>query len=278
MADLTPQRATRLVRFAAWATGFAVVVWFALAWISSEIRVIRAQSPWSDDPPDLFVSLAVLIVGFVGLLTFIRVQRHARLSVMPAATADDALRGLIVALGVTAIAEAAQAAAALDGANRANWGPATVWLGLWLAASLLTVAIAAVVTGVAAARTAAWRGAARGEARDSFDDIIGWVLELGESPIPRRLGARRLQPPARWLASGLDSWRFSPRRHRWLFALVVAAAFGTAFSAAQLIAEGPPPSVAQAFLVLAIFGAFGAAAVLGGWIAFGSYLRLVRRA
>jgi len=76
MPDVTPERATRLIRFAAWATGFAVVVWFALAWISSEIRVLRAQSPWSDDPPDLFVSLAVLIVGFVGLLTFVRVQRH----------------------------------------------------------------------------------------------------------------------------------------------------------------------------------------------------------
>ncbi|HEY8760681.1 MAG TPA: hypothetical protein VIP52_07200 [Candidatus Dormibacteraeota bacterium] len=278
MPDVTPERATRLIRFAAWATGFAVVVWFALAWISSEIRVLRAQSPWSDDPPDLFVSLAVLIVGFVGLLTFVRVQRHARLAVMPAATADDALRGLIVALGVTAIAEAAQVAAALDGAHRADWGPATLWLGIWLVASMLAVVLAAVLTWVAAVRTAAWRRAARAESRDAFDDIIGWVLELGESPIPRRLGAGRLQPLARWLARGLDTWPFSPRRHRWLFALVVATAFGTAFSASHLIAEGPPPGIGQALFVWAIYGAFGAAAVLGGWVAFGSYLRLVRRA
>jgi len=278
MADLMTQQATRLIRFAAWATGFAVVVWLSLAWASSEIRSVRMQSPWSDDPPDLFVSLAVLIVGFVGLLTFIRVQRHARQPDMPAATADDALRGLVVALGVTAVAAAAMAAATLDGAHRADWGPATLWLGLWLAASLLTVAIAAVVTGIAATRTAAWRRAARGESRDAFDDIIGWVLELGESPIPRRLGARRLERPARWLAAGLDSWRFSPRRHRWLFATVVAIAFGTAFSAAHLVAEGPPPGIGQAFVVWAIYGAFGAAAVLGGWIAFGGYLRLVRRA
>jgi hypothetical protein len=256
----------------------AVAVWFALAWVSSEIRSVRLQSPWSDDPPDLFVSLAVLIVGFVGLLTFVRMQRHARLPVMPAATADDALRGLIVALAVTALAEAAQVAAILEGAHRADWGPATLWLGIWLLGSILTVVIAAVVTWMAAARTAAWRHAAATEARDAFDDIIGWVVELGESPIPRRLGARRLQPIARWLARGLDSWRFSPRRHRWLFAVVVAAAFGTAFSVAHLVAEGPPPSVAQAFAVVAIFGAFGAAAVLGGWIAFGSFLRLVRRA
>ena len=261
MPDVTPERATRLIRFAAWATGFAVVVWFALAWISSEIRVLRAQSPWSDDPPDLFVSLAVLIVGFVGLLTFVRVQRHARLAVMPAATA-----------------EAAQVAAALDGAHRADWGPATLWLGIWLVASMLAVVLAAVLTWVAAVRTAAWRRAARAESRDAFDDIIGWVLELGESPIPKRLGARRLQPLARWLASGLDSWRFSPRRHRWLFAVVVATAFGTAFSASHLIAEGPPPGIGQALFVWAIYGAFGAAAVLGGWVAFGSYLRLVRRA
>jgi hypothetical protein len=278
MADLEPQQATRLVRFAAWATGFAVVVWFALAWVSSEIKSVRLQSPWSDDPPDLFVSLAVLVVGFVGLLTFVRVQRHARMPVMPAATADDALRGLIVAVCVTAIAEAAQVAAVLDGAHRADWGPATLWLGIWLVASILTVVVAAVLTWRAAARTVAWRRAARAEARDAFDDIIGWVLELGESPIPRRLGAQRLQPLARWLARGLDAWRFSPRRYRWLFALVVATAFGAAFSAAHLVAEGPPPGIGQALFVWAIYGAFGAAAVLGGWIAFRSYLRLVRRA
>lgn len=268
---------TRLIRFAAWATGFAVVVWFGLAWASSEITSVRMQSPWSDDPPDLFVSLAVLVVGFVGLLTFVRVQRHARLAVMPAATADDALRGLIVALAVTAIAEAAQTAAVLDGAHRADWGPATLWLVIWLVASILTVVIAAGLTWMAAVRTAAWRHAARAEARDAFDDIIGWVLELGESPISRRLGARRLQPFARWLAHGLDSWRFSPRRYRWLFALVVATAFGAAFSAAHLVAEGPPAGIGQALFVWAIYGAFGAAAVLGGWVAFGSYLRLVRR-
>jgi hypothetical protein len=278
MADLMPQQATRLLRFAAWATGFAVVVWLTLAWVSSEMRSVRMQSPWSDDPPDLFVSLAVLVVGFVGLLTFIRVQRHARLPVMPAATADDALRGLVVTLGVTAIAEAAQAGAVLQGAHRADWGPATGWLSLWLLAAILAVAIAALVTGIAATRTAAWRRAARGEPRDAFDDIIGWVLQLGESPVPRRLGARRLQPLARWLATGLDSWRFSPRRHRWLFAVVVAVAFGTAFSAAHLVGEGPPPGMGQALLVWAIYGAFGAAAVLGGWVAFSSYLRLVRRA
>jgi hypothetical protein len=277
MADPTPAGATRLIRFAAWATGMAVVVWFALAWISSEIRAVRAQSPWSDDPPDLFVSLAVLVVGFVGLLTFVRVQRHARRPVMPASTADDVLRGLLVALGVTVTAEAAQVAAIAVGAHRADWGQITPWLGFGLAASILTLVAAAILTGMAAARTSAWRRAAATEPRDAFDDIIGWVMELGESPIPRRFGARRLQPVARWLATGLDSWRFSPRRHRWLFAAVVATAFGTAFSALHLIAEGPPPSIAQGFAVLIVFGAFGAAAVLGGWIAFGGYLRLVRR-
>ncbi len=278
MADLNSQQATRLIRFAAWASGFAVVVWYALAWISSEIRVVRAQSPWSEDPPDLFISLAVLVVGFVGLLTFVRVQRHARLPIMPAATADDALRGLFVALGGTAVAEAAQVAAFADGAQRAAWGEITVRLGLGLAAAILTLIAAVVLTGIAAIRTAGWRRDAAAEARDAFDDIIGWVVELGNSPLPRRLGARHLQPAARWLASGLDSWRFSPRRHRWLFASAVAAAFGLAFSAGHLIAEGPPPDIGDAFLVLGIFGAFGAAAVLGGWIAFGTYLRLVRRA
>jgi hypothetical protein len=278
MPDLTPVRGTRLIRFAAWATGMAVVVWFALAWVSSEIGAVRAQSPWSDDPPDLFVSLAVLVVGFVGLLTFVRVQRHARQPVMPAATADDALRGLIVALGITAIADAALVAALVDGAHRAEWGQITVWLAIGLIGSILTLVVAAILTAMAAVQTAEWRRSARAEARDAFDDLIGWMQELGESPLPRRLGARRLPRLARWLATGLDSWRFSPRRHPWVFALVVAVAFGAAFSAAHLVAEGPPPSVAATFVVWAIFGAFGAAAVLGGWVAFGTYLRLVRRA
>jgi hypothetical protein len=278
MPELMPERATRLIRFAAWAAGLAVVLWFALAWVSSEIGPVRAQSPWSDDPPDLFVSLAVLVVGFVGLLTFVRVQRHARLPRMPAATADDVLRGLIVALGITAIADAAQVAALVGGAHRADWGQITVWLTIGLIASILTLVAAAILTGMAAAQTAAGRRAARSEKRDAFDDLIGWMEELGESPIPRRLGAGRLPRLARWLGAGLDSWRYSPRRHPWLFALVVAIAFGTSFSAAHLVAEGPPPSIGMTLVVWAIFGAFGAAAVLGGWIAFGRYLRLVRRA
>jgi hypothetical protein len=278
MAEQNPEQATRLIRFAAWASGFAVVVWYALAWISSEISAVRAQSPWSEDPPDLFMSLAVLIVGFVGLLTFIRVQRHARLPVMPAATADDALRGLVVALGGTATAEIAQVAAIAGGAQRFAWGQITVWLGIGLVAAILTLIVAVVLTAIAAARTVAWRREAAAEARDAFDDIIGWVVELGDSPVPKRLGARHLRPAAAWLARGLDTWRFSPRRHRWTFAFAVAAAFGLVFSATHLIGEGLPPNIDDAFLVLGVFGAFGAGACLGGWIAFGSYLRLVRRA
>lgn len=275
---MTPELATTRIRIAATAAAVAVATWIVLAWVSSEISAVRAQSPWSEDPPDLFVSLALLVVGFVTLLTFVRVQRHARLPIMPAATADDVLRGVIVVLGAIAVADAAQLAAFLTGTQRAEWGALTTWLGIGLVASILTVTFAASVAWKSAHQTREWRRSSRGEARDAFDDLIGWMEELSESPIPRRFGARRLGPLARWLAGGLDSWAFSPRRHRWLFVVVVAVAFGSAFSAAHVIAEGPPPTLAAALFVWAIFGAFGAAAVLAGWAAFGSYLRLVRRA
>lgn len=275
---MPPELATKRIRVAATAAAVAVVTWIVLAWVSSEIPAVRAQSPWSEDPPDLFVSLAVLVVGFVTMVTFVRVQRHARRPIMPAATGDDVLRGMIVVLGAIAVADAAQVAAFLSGTQRTEWGALTTLLGIGLIASIITVMFAGSVVWRTARQTGEWRRSSRGEARDAFDDLTGWMEELSESPIPRRFGARRLGPVARWLAAGLDSWPFSPRRHRWLFAVVVAVAFGTAFSAAHLIAEGLPPTLAAALFVWAIFGAFGAAAVLAGWVAFGSYLRLVRRA
>ncbi len=253
---------TRLVRRAANLVGVAVVAWLVLFFVSSEIPAFRVVSPWSEDPADLVVSLTFLLLCVVGPVTFIRVQQDAGAAVMRARTADDVMRGLFVAVGVVAIADATMVAA---------WersGPASTpaLFAALLGISAATVAVAAIVVVYAARTTVAWRRTGAAEARDAFDDIVAWTTRV------RAL--RGLAPPIRGLLDG----PLSPRRHRWGFALLVAVGFGLSYSAWHLIVEGPAPDLRAAVAILLVFAGFGAVAVLAAWALFGGYLRLIRSA
>ena len=270
---MEPMRATRLVRRSATVTGVAAFAWLSLAWISSEVPALRAASPWSDDPADAVVSLAFLLVGLVAAVTFVRVQRDARAATMSPATADDVVRGLFVVLGGVAVAEATQLFV-FEVGPRAN-NPAALLLGSLLAVSVTTLIVAALVTVRAARATAAWRAIADQQPRDALDDIVVWLRELAESPVPRRFGSRHLLPLAGWLAAFLDG-PFSPRRNPWLFAVLVAVAFGVSVAAWHMVAGGFAP-VSEAMRFFLVFGGISALAVVAGWTAFGRYLRLIRQ-
>ena len=272
-----PALATRHVRRAANGVGAAAVAWLVLFWVSSETG-LRAQSPWADDPADLVVSLVYLLLVVVGVVTFVRVQRDARSSVMPAGTADDVIRGLVVAVGAVAAADGAMLAALLSRpaeGGAANPVPALL-IGL-LVLSIATTAAAGASVWWAARATREWRATAPVGGRDALDDFVAWLRELSVSPVPRRFGAAHLASVADWLAAFLES-RLSPRRSPWLFAVLVAVGFGTSFAVWHMIVEGAPPSLSTALLPLAVFSAFGAMAVLAGWALFGGYLRLIRHA
>ncbi len=261
-----PEALTDQVRRAANLVGIAVVIWLVLFFLSSEIGEVRAISPWSEDPADLVVSLTFLLLGVVGPVTFVRVQQDVGRQAMRARTADDVIRGLFVAVGAVALADAIMLIASVQVASSGaggSWGRVLAFL---LGLSVATIAVAAFATIRAARATGAWRESARDEDRDALDDFQAWTAHVRPLlPVHRSVTA--------WLAGP-----FSPRRHRWRFAIGVALAFGLSYSAWHLLVEGPAPSVSAAVTILLVFAAFGAAAVMAGWIAFGRYLRLIRSA
>ena len=265
MTMVTPESLTRLVRRAANAIGVAVVAWFVLFFVSSEVAAVRAVSPWSEDPPDLVVSLAFLLLGVVGPVTFVRVQQDAGTPFMRPRTADDVMRGLYVALGAVGVADAVMFVAWLREGGATTASPGGALLGALLGISIATAAIATALVVNAARATAAWRRSGGPVTRDALDDIVAWVGRI-----------RPLRGVAGALAGVLEG-PFSPRRHRSSFAVLVAVGFGLTYSTWHLIVEGPAPSPGAAITILLVFAGFGAAAVLAGWIAFGGYLRLIRR-
>ena len=269
-------RLTTLVRRSANVVGGAVVAWLALYFVSAETG-LRAESPWAEDPADLVVSLAFLLLVVVGVVTFVRVQRDARSSVMPAGTADDVIRGLIVAVGAVAAADGAMLAALFTRPAEVGAAPVPTLLIDLLLLSIVAVIVAGASVWWTIRATHAWRAAAPAQPRDALDDFVAWLRELSVSPVPRRFGAAHLASVATWLDAILAS-RLSPRQSPWLFAVLVAVAFGTAYAVWHLVVEGPPPSLVGAFLPLAVFAAFGTIAVLAGWALFGGYLRLIRSA
>jgi hypothetical protein len=256
---------TARVRRAANVVGVAVIAWIVLFVLSSDVVSLRADSPWSEDPADLVVSLTFLLLGVVGPVTFVRVQGDAESSVMRPRTADDVMRGLYVALGTITVADATMLLAWVDSGQAGGMASIGFVLAMLLGTSIATAGVAGVVVYRAARVSSSWRQSIDREERDALDDIVAFTLRI-----------RPLRTSAVAFAGFLNG-RFSPRRHRWAFATLVAVGFGLGYSTWHLLVEGPAPSASASFTVLIVFASLGAAAVLAGWIAFGGYLRLVRR-
>lgn len=97
--------ATRLTRRAANAVALAVVVFLALFVFSAELPSVRAHSPWAEDPYDVVISFAALLVPLVAVLTFVRCQRWRGLAPMPAPALRHVMRGVgVVLLAISVLA------------------------------------------------------------------------------------------------------------------------------------------------------------------------------
>ena len=97
--------ATRLTRRAANAVALAVVVFLALFVFSAELPSVRAHSPWAEDPYDVVISFAALLVPLVAVLTFVRCQRWRGLTPMPAPALRQVMRGAgVVLLAISVLA------------------------------------------------------------------------------------------------------------------------------------------------------------------------------
>lgn len=260
-------RPTRLTRDAANVAAAAVVV-YALLWVlSTQVRSVRAISPFADDPWDVFASYAAIFLPVVAGATWIRSLRN-RGPVLPAATAQRIRWGSGLAAGIVLVASLADAEAIMAAGFRPNAGVSGTVLTILVAASTLAAAVAIVLAFRAASAAEGPEPAADPTEPDIIDDALVLVADVGD-----RVGLRR--PVDRFAAAVerfLDRSPLSPRRHRWLFGVILAIATAVAFDLWHAIREGPWLNGEVALL----FGTLIAAGVLAIYLVTVVPLRLLR--
>ena len=269
---------TRDVRRCANVAALAVTAWLVLFGVSSELEPIRARSPWSEDPWDAVVSLAMLLVIFVTGLTFVRVQRRASLGTMPAVELVSVERGVRVVLLAMGAALAAGWHAVASGQQGDAWDGTTAGLVVGLAGTTILVggALGMLVLTSRRNRTFVPMPDPGQSVPDVFDDLSGSLRVIAGATARLRVGGV-LERLARTIDDEARTSRFSPRRRPTAWAAAVAVLFGVGLATWHGVAEGLGPDQATTIRSWVAFATFGASAVLAGWIVFGRYLGLVRR-
>ena len=261
---------TRWTRLAANAAAASVVA-FGLLWLlTTQVRGIRAISPFADDPWDLVASYAAIFLPFVAGSTWIRSLRH-RGPILAPATAHRIRWGSGVAALIVSVAAAADVHAIVaigwPAAAGRSAGLLTALIGVALATGLAAVALVA-----KAARIAAASPDLEAEVPTFEPDLVDDLLVLA-TDVARPFGLRR---PARNAADAierfLDGSTMSPRRHQLLFGVALAFAAALAFDAWHAIREGPWASLGAAV----VFGILIASGVLAVYLGTLGPLRLLR--
>jgi len=260
-------RATRLARDAANVAAAAVVVYASLWLLSTQLPAIRLDSPFADDPWDVFASYAAIFLPVVAGATWIRSLRN-RGPVLPATTAWRIRWGSALAAAMVLAAALADAQAIATVGFPFGLDPGAAILTVLVAVATV-VATTALVLSIRAARASAGpKPTIDPTEPDIIDDALVLAADVGD-----RLGIRA--PVERFAGAVerfLDRSPASPRRHRWLFGVAVALLAAIAFDVWHAIREGPWIN-GQVPLV---FGTLIAAGVLAVYLGTVIPLRLLR--
>lgn len=262
--------ATRATRLAANLALGAVAAWGLLFLVTAQIRWVREASPFRYDPWDIIVSYAAIFLPVVVGTTFVRSVRHRGPS-LEAATANRIRIGVGIALAIIGLNVASDALALLTvplpDPRGVTDGRLALMIGLVVLAAATTLLASAAL--LRAARHAP-RSAAASTEPDLLDDLIGLADELSEQVAPIRRPARRGLAA---VTGFIEASRLSPRRHRFIFGAVVAAAFGVVFALWHNLVEGPVASIA----VFVLFVTMAGGGVLVIYLVTLGPLRLIRR-
>jgi hypothetical protein len=264
--------ATRTVLDTANATFVAVICFWLLVGISTQLENVRPQAPWEVEPYDAVASFAMMFVPVVALLTWVRCVRWRHEAVYPSFAIVEIIRGCVVSLFAIAVTDAAYLAAVAQHGFPEDASLRTELLGL-LGVSVATLLVASLLL-MSVSSQRRWRrseNALSGE-HDAVDD----VAELLRSA-PTKLPAVH-EPCVRTagLLVALAGSNAGPRRHPWLFVATVSSAAGVAMAASEFVHEGLPPNVGVGILVVALFGVIVTVSGLIGYALVGRYLHLVR--
>jgi hypothetical protein len=258
---------TRAVRRAGNRAALAVVVFGIFYWLSTQVAEIRAGSPWAEDPPDAFVSIAAMLVPFVAAVTFVRVQRWHGERFIPATAVRDILRGIAVVLAAIWLTAAAAALAFVTGTRAGDWDG-----GIGLLLGLLVATTAAAVPPTVAL-VVAWPAGRRAERREDFLADASALLRLLAARSPWRVTHRPLVVVADSVDRIADA-RLGPRRAPWLTVIGVALLAAIGLVAAKFVAEGTPPPELLGRAILGLGGAMAAIVVIA-YLVLGRYLNLI---
>jgi hypothetical protein len=267
---------TRSTRLAANAGAVAVVAYAALIFVTTQVKIVRAASPFGDDPWDVVVSYGAIFVATVVGATGVRSLRHraSRLEPMIAARIRTGVAMTLVTIGVTLISDvSALLFASLPEPEAAADGRVALIVAL-IAVSGATAMVATALlirARVFAAPSRAPLPAVVAFEPDVLDDLLGLARD-GARLLPQVRSAidRLISLVDRFLATSSAS----PRRHRLVFGVLGAAAAGIAFSAWHAIVEGPWSS----WSVFGLFALLTAGGVFAVYIATLGPLRLIRPA
>jgi hypothetical protein len=258
---------TRATRDAANVAAAAVVAYAVLWFLSTQVRSIRAISPFADDPWDAVATYAFIFLPPVAGATWIRSLRH-RERVLPAPTTSRIRwgSGLAAAIVLVAAGSAAGAIVAIGFAPDAGASAA-------LLATLVGLSIASAIAAIGLTlRAAAFAGrpAVHDDADepDVVDDLLGLASEaahaVGDGRVVDRLASD--------IELFLDRSAVSPRRHRLLYGVILAVAAAIAFDIWHVVREGPWASGGVALLFAILLGS----GVLAAWLGTVYPLRILR--
>jgi hypothetical protein len=264
---------TRSTRLAANAGAAAAVAYAALYFVTTQVKIVRAASPFGDDPWDVVVSYGAIFLAIVVGATGVRSIRHrgSRLEPVIAARIRTGVAMALLTMGLTLASDvSALLFAPLPDPAAADDGRLALIVGLILVSSATAIVATGLLirAGTIAARTTTPQGEDASEP-DILDDLLGLARDAAAL-------LRPIQTPVDRLTAFVDRFLAtspaSPRRHRLAFGIVAAVAAGLAFDVWHAIVEGPWGSL----FALGLFAVLTAGGVLAVYLATLGPLRLIR--
>ena len=230
---------TRSTRLAANAGAFAAVAYAALYLVTTQVKIVRAASPFGDDPWDVVVSYGAIFLAIVVGATGVRSIRHRgpRLEPLIAARIRTGVAMALLTMGLTLASDvSALLFAPLPDPAAADDGRLALIVGLIVVSGATAIVATGLLirAGTIAAGTTTPAGEDASEP-DILDDLLGLAREGAALLRPIRTPVDRLTAFVdRFLATSPAS----PRRHRLAFGVVAAVAAGLAYDVWHAIVEG----------------------------------------
>jgi hypothetical protein len=170
-------------------TAVSAVVFTVFAFVTTQVKVVRAVSPWQDDPYDAVVTFTLFFVPGLSVVTALRTLLCRRAQPLPVYRIEQILRAGVLVLALIEITVLSDWIALVLRADRQLWSDRTPLLVLALA----IVTVLAATSHVLARRTRTMTPRQRLDDGDWLDDVIVGVdvLAAGRAADASRFGGLR---------------------------------------------------------------------------------------